>query len=174
MHVCTRSMLEKYGGETKTIVLVIKNFLPADLQREFNCTAKNKKGLSTRRAHLTEEGKRQDFDCKTVPVSLFFFLLLFSFPDLVLCFVARLPWVELCFGLGATVLLTLLLFLMYHFFWIELLLLYRSWFGTNEQLLGKSHPLNTPRTGRVEVHASLWNFYLFDFWCVCVCLSVCV
>ncbi|XP_068174113.1 interleukin-1 receptor accessory protein [Antennarius striatus] len=44
-----------------------------------------------------------------------------------------LPVVELGCGLGVTLLLMLLLFIIYHVFWLELLLLYRSWFGTDEQ-----------------------------------------
>nr|XP_040039060.1 LOW QUALITY PROTEIN: interleukin-1 receptor accessory protein [Gasterosteus aculeatus aculeatus] len=44
-----------------------------------------------------------------------------------------LPSLELGCGLGATLLLMLLLFLLYHVFWLELLLLYRSWFGTDER-----------------------------------------
>ncbi|XP_026183150.1 interleukin-1 receptor accessory protein-like isoform X2 [Mastacembelus armatus] len=44
-----------------------------------------------------------------------------------------LPSVELGCGLGVTLLLMLLLFVLYHVFWLELLLLYRSWFGTDER-----------------------------------------
>uniref|UniRef100_A0A8C6U8G4 Interleukin 1 receptor accessory protein n=1 Tax=Neogobius melanostomus TaxID=47308 RepID=A0A8C6U8G4_9GOBI len=44
-----------------------------------------------------------------------------------------LPSLELGCGLGATLFLMLLLFIIYHVFWLELLLLYRSWFGTDER-----------------------------------------
>uniref|UniRef100_A0AAZ1Y367 Interleukin 1 receptor accessory protein n=1 Tax=Oreochromis aureus TaxID=47969 RepID=A0AAZ1Y367_OREAU len=44
-----------------------------------------------------------------------------------------LPTVELGCGLGVTLLLMLILFVVYHAFWLELLLLYRSWFGTDER-----------------------------------------
>ncbi|KAL7401287.1 hypothetical protein ABVT39_025843 [Epinephelus coioides] len=44
-----------------------------------------------------------------------------------------LPSVELGCGLGVTLVLMLLLFVIYHVFWLELLLLYRSWFGTDER-----------------------------------------
>ncbi|KAL3991287.1 hypothetical protein ACER0C_010912 [Sarotherodon galilaeus] len=44
-----------------------------------------------------------------------------------------LPTVELGCGLGVTLLLMLILFVVYHVFWLELLLLYRSWFGTDER-----------------------------------------
>ncbi|CAL8352287.1 unnamed protein product [Lota lota] len=43
------------------------------------------------------------------------------------------PSVELGCGLGGTLMLMLVLFLVYHVFWLELLLLYRSWFGTDER-----------------------------------------
>ncbi|KAM9853385.1 interleukin-1 receptor accessory protein-like isoform 1-T2 [Aulostomus maculatus] len=43
------------------------------------------------------------------------------------------PLVELSCGLGVTLVLMLLLFVVYHVFWLELLLLYRSWFGTDER-----------------------------------------
>ncbi|XP_061576060.1 interleukin-1 receptor accessory protein isoform X2 [Cololabis saira] len=44
-----------------------------------------------------------------------------------------LPSVQLGCGLGVTLVLMLLLFVVYHVFWLELLLLYRSWFGTDER-----------------------------------------
>ncbi|XP_055752569.1 interleukin-1 receptor accessory protein isoform X1 [Salvelinus fontinalis] len=44
-----------------------------------------------------------------------------------------LPSVELGCGLGVTLFLMLVLFVVYHIFWLELLLLYRSWFGTDER-----------------------------------------
>ncbi|XP_037533834.1 interleukin-1 receptor accessory protein [Nematolebias whitei] len=44
-----------------------------------------------------------------------------------------LPSVELGCGLGITLVLMLLLFVVYHVFWLELLLLYRSWFGSDER-----------------------------------------
>ncbi|KAJ7995416.1 hypothetical protein DPEC_G00244350 [Dallia pectoralis] len=44
-----------------------------------------------------------------------------------------LPSVELGCGLGVTLFLMLVMFVVYHIFWLELLLLYRSWFGTDER-----------------------------------------
>uniref|UniRef100_A0A8C6NHH2 Interleukin 1 receptor accessory protein n=1 Tax=Nothobranchius furzeri TaxID=105023 RepID=A0A8C6NHH2_NOTFU len=44
-----------------------------------------------------------------------------------------LPSVELGCGLGVILVLMLLLFVVYHVFWLELLLIYRSWFGTDER-----------------------------------------
>uniref|UniRef100_A0A3P8XAJ9 Interleukin 1 receptor accessory protein n=1 Tax=Esox lucius TaxID=8010 RepID=A0A3P8XAJ9_ESOLU len=44
-----------------------------------------------------------------------------------------LPSVELGCGLGVTLFLMLVMFVVYHIFWLELLLIYRSWFGTDER-----------------------------------------
>ena len=52
------------------------------------------------------------------------------------------PSVELGVGLGATLVLMLLLFIIYHVFWLELLLLYRSWFGTDERHTGERHSVS--------------------------------
>ena len=49
-----------------------------------------------------------------------------------------LPYVELGCGLGVTLLVMLGLFVVYQVFWLELLLLYRSWFGTDERFTGGS------------------------------------
>lgn len=57
-----------------------------------------------------------------------------------LCFPASLPSLELGFGLSAALVLMLLLFIVYHMFWLELLLLYRSWFGTKERDSGEKPP----------------------------------
>ncbi|XP_051965870.1 LOW QUALITY PROTEIN: interleukin-1 receptor accessory protein-like [Xyrauchen texanus] len=43
------------------------------------------------------------------------------------------PTLELGFGLGVTLALMLMMFAVYHLFWLELLLLYRSWFGSDER-----------------------------------------
>lgn len=43
------------------------------------------------------------------------------------------PSVELGCGLGVTLVLALLLFVLYRVFWLEVHLLYRSWFGTDER-----------------------------------------
>lgn len=60
---------------------------------------------------------------------------------------ASLPSVELGCGLGVTLVLMLLLFVVYHVFWLELLLLYRSWFGTDERFTGEAPapPPNDPQ-----------------------------
>ncbi|CAB1348423.1 unnamed protein product, partial [Coregonus sp. 'balchen'] len=52
-----------------------------------------------------------------------------------------LPSVELDCGLGVTLFLMLVLFVVYHIFWLELLLLYRSWFGTDERSTDKEYDI---------------------------------
>uniref|UniRef100_A0A8L0DUP1 Ig-like domain-containing protein n=1 Tax=Oncorhynchus mykiss TaxID=8022 RepID=A0A8L0DUP1_ONCMY len=46
-------------------------------------------------------------------------------------------------GLCVTLFLMLMLFVVYHIFWLELLLLYRSWFGTDEQCTGGTPSVQT-------------------------------
>lgn len=61
--ICIRSMPVRYGMEKKEIILIIKNFQATDLLRDFNCSAKNEKGLISRRAELTVEGNWKDSVC---------------------------------------------------------------------------------------------------------------
>lgn len=44
---------------------------------------------------------------------------------------------ELACGLGATVLLVVVLIVIYHAYWLEMVLFYRAHFGTDETILGK-------------------------------------
>ncbi|XP_016089099.1 interleukin-1 receptor accessory protein [Sinocyclocheilus grahami] len=90
-----------YGDERKERVLYVMDFSADDLQREFNCSARNSRGINTSRAVL-----------KTEPY---------------------VPTLELGCGLGVTLALMLMMFVIYHVFWLELLLLYRSWFGSDER-----------------------------------------
>ncbi|KAK7882844.1 hypothetical protein WMY93_029018 [Mugilogobius chulae] len=92
---------EDYGDRIEQSVLIIQDFQPEDLNREFNCSAKNDRGNETIRAQIKHE--------------------------------VSLPSLELGCGLGVTLFLMLVLFVVYHVFWLELLLLYRSWFGTDER-----------------------------------------
>uniref|UniRef100_A0A3Q3K8Z3 Interleukin 1 receptor accessory protein n=1 Tax=Monopterus albus TaxID=43700 RepID=A0A3Q3K8Z3_MONAL len=96
-----RQVKYEYGERTEESVLVIQDFQPEDLNRDYNCSVRNERGFETRRAQLKEE--------------------------------VLLPLVELGCGLGVTLVLMLLLFVVYHVFWLELLLLYRSRFGTDER-----------------------------------------
>lgn len=61
-----------------------------------------------------------------------------------MCWSVSIPSMELGCGLGVTLVLMLLLFVLYHVFWLELLLLYRSWFGTDERHSGKQLPQFKP------------------------------
>lgn len=45
--------------------------------------------------------------------------------------------VELACGLGATILLVVVLIVVYHVYWLEMVLFYRAHFGTDETILGK-------------------------------------
>lgn len=45
--------------------------------------------------------------------------------------------VELACGLGATILLVVVLIVIYHVYWLEMVLFYRAHFGTDETILGK-------------------------------------
>ena len=44
---------------------------------------------------------------------------------------------ELACGLGATILLIVVLIVVYHVYWLEMVLFYRAHFGTDETILGK-------------------------------------
>lgn len=90
-----------YGDEIKERVLYVMDFSSDDLQREFNCSARNSRGFNTSRAVLRTE--------------------------------PYVPTLELGCGLGVTLALMLMMFVIYHVFWLELLLLYRSWFGSDER-----------------------------------------
>lgn len=52
------------------------------------------------------------------------------------------PTIELGCGLGATLALMLMMFVIYHVFWLELLLVYRSWFGSDERYTGENTHIN--------------------------------
>ena len=45
--------------------------------------------------------------------------------------------VELACGFGATVLLVVILIVVYHVYWLEMVLFYRAHFGTDETILGE-------------------------------------
>lgn len=92
-------------------------------------------------------------------------------PHLSLNASVSLPSLELGCGLGVTLVLMLLLFVIYHVFWLELLLLYRSWFGTDERHTGKQqvtllplhlHHVYQPFTCKDET-----LFFFKDFHCEC-------
>ncbi|XP_039516191.1 interleukin-1 receptor accessory protein isoform X1 [Pimephales promelas] len=92
---------EYFGDVIKERVLHVLDFSSDDLQREFNCSARNSRGFDTSRAVLKSQ--------------------------------LYVPTLELGCGLGVTLALMLMMFVVYHVFWLELLLLYRSWFGSDER-----------------------------------------
>nr|XP_055053496.1 interleukin-1 receptor accessory protein isoform X1 [Misgurnus anguillicaudatus] len=92
---------EYHGDETRERLLYVSDFSSDDLQKEFNCSARNSRGFNTSRAHLELK--------------------------------VYVPTLELGCGLGVTLALMLMMFVIYHVFWLELLLLYRSWFGSDER-----------------------------------------
>lgn len=56
MFAC-RQVKYDYGDQTLESILVIQDFQSEDLNREFNCSVKNKRGFDSRRAELQEEGE---------------------------------------------------------------------------------------------------------------------
>uniref|UniRef100_A0A668AJX2 Interleukin 1 receptor accessory protein n=1 Tax=Myripristis murdjan TaxID=586833 RepID=A0A668AJX2_9TELE len=86
-----RDVHNDHEDRTLESILLIQDFQPEDLKREYNCSVKNELGFDTRRAQLKEE--------------------------------VSVPVVELSCGLGVTLLLMLTLFVVYHIFWLELLLI---------------------------------------------------
>lgn len=57
-----------HHDRTEESVLVIRNFLPGDLGREFNCSVRNGRGFDTLRAELHEEGERGRKSLHPLPV----------------------------------------------------------------------------------------------------------
>ncbi|KAF1393399.1 hypothetical protein PFLUV_G00015250 [Perca fluviatilis] len=55
-----RQVMYDFEDRTEESVLVIKDFQPEDVYREFNCSVKNKKGFETRRAQLQEEDEMEE------------------------------------------------------------------------------------------------------------------
>ncbi|XP_056330200.1 interleukin-1 receptor accessory protein isoform X2 [Danio aesculapii] len=96
-----KTEMSYYGDKTMERLLYVMDFSADDLQREFNCSARNRHGFNTSRARLKAE--------------------------------PYVPTLELSCGLGVTLALMLMMFVIYHVFWLELLLLYRSWFGSDER-----------------------------------------
>ncbi|XP_061493608.1 interleukin-1 receptor accessory protein isoform X2 [Rhineura floridana] len=92
--------------------LVVPKVTEKDLKRNYTCCAYNLKGT----VHLQALVKME------VPTPRY--------------------TVELACGLGATVLLVVLLTVIYHFYWLEMVLFYRAHFGTDETILdGKEYDI---------------------------------
>ncbi|XP_056214668.1 interleukin-1 receptor accessory protein isoform X1 [Falco biarmicus] len=98
--------------EDKTVIrtLTVAKATPEDLKRNYTCYARNAKG--------------EDHSQAIVHMKV----------------VAPKYTVELACGLGATILLIVVLIVIYHVYWLEMVLFYRAHFGTDETILdGKEY-----------------------------------
>ncbi|XP_074768145.1 interleukin-1 receptor accessory protein isoform X2 [Athene noctua] len=98
--------------EDKTVIrtLTVAKATPEDLKRNYTCCARNAKG--------------EDHSQAIVRMKV----------------VAPKYTVELACGLGATILLVVVLIVLYHVYWLEMVLFYRAHFGTDETILdGKEY-----------------------------------
>ncbi|XP_072264337.1 interleukin-1 receptor accessory protein isoform X2 [Pyxicephalus adspersus] len=92
------------GAETITEKLYIKNITPDDLKHNYTCSAKNRLGSFTRQAPVKEKAGTPRYIT------------------------------ELACGLGATLFLVICFIVVYHVYWLELVLFYRAHFGTDETI----------------------------------------
>ncbi|XP_039225018.1 interleukin-1 receptor accessory protein isoform X2 [Crotalus tigris] len=98
------------GGTKIEKYLFVPRMTEKDLKRNFTCFAQNNRGLVHAQAVVRMKP----------PVLRY--------------------TVELACGLGATVLLVVILTIIYHFYWLEMVLFYRAHFGTDETILdGKEY-----------------------------------
>ncbi|XP_057620116.1 interleukin-1 receptor accessory protein isoform X2 [Chionomys nivalis] len=98
--------------ETKTQTLSIKKVTPEDLRRNYVCHARNTIGEAEHAAKVKQ---------KVIPPRY---------------------TVELACGFGATVFLVVVLIVVYHVYWLEMVLFYRAHFGTDETILdGKEYDI---------------------------------
>ncbi|XP_010144907.1 PREDICTED: interleukin-1 receptor accessory protein [Eurypyga helias] len=98
--------------EDKTVIrtLTIAKATPEDLRRNYTCYARNTKGEDHSQAIVRMKVVEPKYT------------------------------VELACGLGATILLVVLLIVIYHVYWLEMVLFYRAHFGTDETILdGKEY-----------------------------------
>ncbi|XP_071608400.1 interleukin-1 receptor accessory protein isoform X1 [Heliangelus exortis] len=98
--------------EDKTVIrtLTVAKVTPEDLKRNYTCYARNAKG--------------EDRSQAVVRMKV----------------IAPKYTVELACGLGATILLVVVLIVIYHVYWLEMVLFYRAHFGTDETILdGKEY-----------------------------------
>uniref|UniRef100_A0A2K6MLK3 Interleukin-1 receptor accessory protein n=1 Tax=Rhinopithecus bieti TaxID=61621 RepID=A0A2K6MLK3_RHIBE len=98
--------------ETRTQILSIKKVTSEDLKRSYVCHARSAKGEVAKAAKVKQK----------VPAPRY--------------------TVELACGFGATVLLVVILIVVYHVYWLEMVLFYRAHFGTDETILdGKEYDI---------------------------------
>ncbi|KAM6442837.1 interleukin-1 receptor accessory protein isoform 2-T5 [Liasis olivaceus] len=100
------------GGTTIKKTLVVPRVTEKDLKKNYTCFAQNNKGTVQVQAIVRMKP----------PVTRY--------------------TVELACGLGATVMLVVILTVVYHVYWLELVLFYRTHFGTDETILdGKEYDI---------------------------------
>ncbi|XP_006897135.1 PREDICTED: interleukin-1 receptor accessory protein [Elephantulus edwardii] len=100
----------KTEDETRIQILRIKKVTPEDLKRSYVCHARNAKGEANKTATVKQKVVTPRYT------------------------------VELACGFGVTVLLVVILIVVYHVYWLEMVLFYRAHFGTDETILdGKEY-----------------------------------
>ncbi|XP_068137296.1 interleukin-1 receptor accessory protein isoform X2 [Hyperolius riggenbachi] len=106
IHINTSEKLDENKPGAKTIVktLYIKNVRPDELKNNYTCSAENRLGLVSRRALVKEKVGTPRYIT------------------------------ELACGLGATLFLVVCFIVVYHVYWLELVLFYRAHFGTDETI----------------------------------------
>ncbi|XP_045439787.1 interleukin-1 receptor accessory protein isoform X5 [Pipistrellus kuhlii] len=104
--------LDALEHETRTVTLSIKKVRAEDLKRNYVCHARNGKGEVEQPATVKQK------------------------------VIAPRYTVELACGFGVTVLLMVILIVVYHVYWLEMVLFYRAHFGTDETILdGKEYDI---------------------------------
>ncbi|CAI9604838.1 unnamed protein product [Staurois parvus] len=106
VNVTERSELDEMNPGAKTITkkLYIKNISPDELKHNYTCSAKNHLGSISRQALIKEKVGTPRYIT------------------------------ELACGLGATLFLVICFIVVYHVYWLELVLFYRAHFGTDETI----------------------------------------
>ncbi|XP_037694203.1 interleukin-1 receptor accessory protein isoform X2 [Choloepus didactylus] len=98
--------------ETRIQILSIKKVTPEDLKRSYVCHARNAKGEVDKEATVKQKVITPKYT------------------------------VELACGFGVTVFLVVILIVVYHVYWLEMVLFYRAHFGTDETILdGKEYDI---------------------------------
>uniref|UniRef100_A0A5F8GWY7 Interleukin 1 receptor accessory protein n=1 Tax=Monodelphis domestica TaxID=13616 RepID=A0A5F8GWY7_MONDO len=104
--------IEIVGDKTITRILSIKKVTSDDLKRNYTCHARNDKGESVKQAIVKQI---------VVPPRY---------------------TVELACGFAVTIVLIIILIVVYHVYWLEMVLFYRAHFGTDETILdGKEYDI---------------------------------
>ncbi|CAH2247956.1 interleukin-1 receptor accessory isoform X1 [Pelobates cultripes] len=102
INVTASIVTSSVGDKTITKFLNIKSITPEDIKRNYTCIASNTLGTISRQALLKEKVGTPRYIT------------------------------ELACGLGATVILVVCLIVVYHVYWLEMVLFYRAHFGTDE------------------------------------------